>query len=186
MKANPLVRVSLSFVLLLILLALGILGNTIWFTLAILLPETPEFVGRRDVAILDLWSLQHMAVGLLIGFLFPRPRLDQSKGEMDFALWVLKFYLYGVLICAAALGWELWELGAEAGHFGTQTASWFSNNHEHAANRLWTDPALVYTGAIIAPWFPSLKRWVIGFVLLWVVVNLLMPSSVTIQNYILG
>ena len=137
--------------------------------------DLPAFVGDRSEAIFDLWSLQHFCAGVLLGAILLRCKF-------------LHFETWKELAVAAALlafAWEAAELAMEAGLFGQAVASW-KDGFEHWSNRLFGDPLMVTSGALIAHRFAQAWQIVLLPAVIWLLINVISPNSMYIQRLLFG
>ncbi len=133
--------------------------------------DLPVFVGDRSEAIFDLWSLQHFCAGILLGAILLRSKL------FCFATWKEM----AVVAALFALGWEATELAMEAGLFGETVAGW-KDGFEHWNNRLFGDPLMVTSGALIARRFSHAWKIVLVPAAIWLLLNIISPHSMYIQR----
>src|SRR3989344_1431151 len=99
--------------------------------------HTFELFGHKGRALFDLWSLQHLVGGAVVGWILLRL---ENKGTAQTGTFVIMALL-------VAYTWEFIELFAEEGVYGSMVASWFQL--EFWVSRLLVDPALVVVGAIM-------------------------------------
>jgi len=127
----------------------------------------PVLFGDKQVATFDLWSIQHFLSGCIIGALFRKYQRP----------------IFIALVIAYV--WESSEWTGESGLLGDAIAYWKAG-HEHWANRLIADPALVAIGAYVSHRF----RWVIWgavpITVTWCIANVFAPDCMAIQQYIIN
>lgn len=137
-------------------------------------PNLPFLVGDRSEAIFDLWSIQHLLSGIIIGSAltyFYTTRLNWQK----FALLMLVF----------ALTWEATELAMESGWCGQAVSNW-KRGFEHWGNRFIGDPLMVTIGGLITRRYKSAWKWILIPATIWLIANIASPNSMSIQNFIFG
>jgi hypothetical protein len=135
-----------------------------------------EFIGHKNVAIFDLWSICHFLCGVALASILPGITSNKTyESEKNFDL---KNELFTViLVLVIAYSWELLEFFCETGGAGKQIAYWLQGK-EYYLNRLFGDPFLLLIGYIVGrntPRFVWPAR-VILFVWIWVFVFIL-PHS---------
>ena len=138
--------------------------------------DLPRIIGDRCDAILDMWSLQHLCSGMLIGSIIIGIRLVE-KDKM-----LLRFIL---MVIALELCWEAAELLMEAGYFGHTVSNW-KQGYEHWGNRFIGDPFMTVLGGLLARKFSSLWKIALIITLIWMTVNIAAPNSMYIQRFVFG
>lgn len=140
--------------------------------------SAPLLFGDREVAFLDLWSIQHMLSGTVMAWglsEFFRSRTAKNHYPRT----------TNPLVITLAYGWEWLEFTIETGRFGSAGATWMKGI-EHWSNHLVADPALVLTGALLYRFYPPTRFPALIFVLVWGLTNVLLPNSMSLQELLLG
>ena len=137
--------------------------------------DLPALIGDRTESLLDLWSFQHLFVGILLGSILLRIKLFSLASWQELAL--TAFFL--------AICWEITELVMENGLFGMAIAHW-KDGFEHWSNRMFSDPLMVTSGALIARSFSQSWEIILLPVIIWLLINLASPSSMYIQRLLFG
>ena len=147
--------------------------------------EWPNLFGNKTDSFLDLWSLQHLLAGILIGAIFTT--------STDFR----PSWSWLTAVFAIILLWEVEELGFESGNallehylpfLISDVEGWF-DGVEHWSNRLIADPMLVYLGAFGGRILVIKRKirtlLVIGLLVgIFAIANLLAPGAMSIQEYL--
>jgi len=94
-----------------------------------------QLFGDRRFALFDLWTLQHIATGFVLGYLLIKNRFN-----------AIQMFII-VLLCSSI--WEVFELFAEIGVFGQSIQSW-KFGYELVVNRIITDPGSMLLGAYMS------------------------------------
>lgn len=131
----------------------------------------PLVVGDRTEALFDLWSVQHFLSGVFIGTVLLLPEKRSLKDLLTATLIV-------------AFIWEAAELAMEYGIFGQVISSWKSG-FEHWGNRFIGDPLMVVFGSMFAWKFSSAWKWAFIPASVWLVANVVSPTSMSIQQWLL-
>ena len=136
-----------------------------------------QLFGSKTDAPLDFWVIQHVVNGVVFARIhrFFQENLAKKRWQRSDCFWT-------VLVLAYI--WEAFEVGAENGVWGIPIASWFYGV-EHWANRIIADPLLVGAGALIFILYPKSFKPAFAIAAFWLLINLIMPDSMLIQNYIL-
>lgn len=134
--------------------------------------------GYKDVAMFDIWSIEHFVTGMNLFFLsLSWHRLFKKPAESRH--W---FSIFGWVV-AACYGWETLEHYLETGLWGGLVAYWFQGV-EHWTNRLIADPLLILLGAWMGYRYRALnypsKIFSVGWILIHVFV---FPHSMYLQHF---
>jgi|GEM_PF-2722135 len=135
----------------------------------------PDIVGITASAAIDFWSLQHVAAGVLVAFLYFWWYSTHPPTKVE---------LFWFLLLTSTL-WELSEVLMEIGAFGRYIAEWYGGV-EHWFNRLVIDPATVLLGGY------AWKRWrwihkpFAVTSAAWLGVNLFSPNVYYVQERIVA
>lgn len=127
----------------------------------------PVLFGDKQVAMFDLWSLQHFLTGILIGWFAVRHPSPV------------------VATIGLAYAWEALEWFMEDGGMGARIASWKAGN-EHWANRCIGDPAMVSLGAMLSMRQPRVLWAALPCAVGWLAVNALAKDCMTVQKHLLA
>lgn len=133
------------------------------------------FLGYKNYAVLDLWSVQHFIFGIFFGSIL---NFFKLFSELN----MFKKFLFFVFI---AFAWEIIELTMEAGLFGEVVANWKAG-YEFWANRLIADPLLVVSGGMIGKTYKNIWKFFLVPVFLWFLLNICFPNCMYIQGFIFG
>ena len=169
---------SLAFILHFV----GVMYFEQWYTIVTSehpLQGLPIFFGHKSVALVDLWTLQHVASGVAIGAF-----VTWQLGDWQH---LIERTLFQVIIRVGSLAvlWEGFEYQFELGMLGHEVAEW-KDGIEHWANRCIVDPLAVLFGAFVyRRWDKTLlpARW---FSLVWIGANVLAPTCMSIQEWLFG
>lgn len=93
-----------------------------------------EIFGDKTVVLLDLWTLQHFAFGIVAGWYLLKNTFSHNHAV--------------IFAFVIAYAWELIEFLAEIGFFGSAIMSWFGGT-EFILNRLIIDPLTLYFGVLL-------------------------------------
>ncbi|MBT4315335.1 MAG: UbiA family prenyltransferase [Candidatus Magasanikbacteria bacterium] len=140
--------------------------------LALICMVVPQKYGAREVAMLDLWSIEHFLLGVVM---YPLLRKVFPNSNIKKLL---------LVIFAIAYSWELAEFLMESGVFGIAISDW-KRGFEHWSNRLIADPLLVLLGGFISTKKQNLWKWLLVPWAVWGLANYLASNSMFIQEYIL-
>lgn len=138
----------------------------------VILLTVPQIFGDREVAMLDLWSIEHFFFGVVLAAVF----------KLVFPKLSVKTIL--AIVLAIAVGWEVMEYAMELGMFGNYISDW-KKGHEHWSNRMIADPLLVLLGGYLQMQRPKTWKWVIVPFVAWGLLNYLSPDSMYVQRVIL-
>ncbi len=127
--------------------------------------------GDRRFAFFDLWTLQHVLSGVIVGFLI----LFLKNGI------AFKEYLISILLVAFL--WELFEVGMEHGLMGQVVADW-KFGYEFILNRVLVDPLSVLIGGILQWHFKNFVYVSLPLASLWLLANIFSAHSMSIQEII--
>ncbi|MEA1929668.1 MAG: hypothetical protein U9M92_02180 [Patescibacteria group bacterium] len=139
-------------------------------------PDLPCLLGNRNVAIFDLWSIQHFLSGIIIAALLAK-FFVKSKS--------LAIGEYILVILIIAMSWEAMELAMEKGVVGQIVSHW-KDNHEHWGNRLIGDLLMVVLGGLLGRKYSW--TWKIATIpaALWLILNAISPTNIFIQERIMN
>jgi len=147
------------------LLAIGVM-----FLILIVLFSNAQLWGHKQVAILDIWSSQHLLTGILLGMLlstlsrrFPENQL-LSRGTF--------------LVLFLAYLWEGTEYLLETAAPGIVTH--FMGGVEYFWNRFLADPLIVFGGAVLGRHLKGSRwQWILSLtvLILFVAIHLLLGKS---------
>jgi hypothetical protein len=134
-----------------------------------------EFVqlwGHKTTALFDLWTLQHIATGIVIAYI-----LTKIKYFSLSPVWT---------ILLLSLFWESLELILELGHLRGLDGVVYQTGVEFWLNRSLTDPLAMIFGARMFRLNPKVFGYSVGFMVIWLLVNLyahvtLVPVDVFIK-----
>lgn len=138
--------------------------------------------GAKTVALFDVWSIEHILVGVSIGSLvtkYNRKVLAELLGRRH-AVDSWQLNLMGVL--CLGFGWETMEHYLEIGLAGKTAQFWFQGV-EFWGNRLLTDPLMLVAGFFIAMRFAKFVIPARVLSLSWMSVHLFVfPHSMYLQG----
>ncbi len=121
----------------------------------------PIFFGNEQLALFDLWSIQHFLAGILIGSLFLSPK-EKTTGVKNWQR-IIPFVLF------LALTWEALEIYLE-------TDIIFKNwvGFEHWSNRIITDPLMALMGGAVGYLIRDSWRVAVVPSIMWLVIKLIL------------
>lgn len=128
--------------------------------------------GEKTTSIFDIWSIQHVLSGIVLGYFV----LKLLKVEYSF--WTYTYY-----ILAFSILWESLELFFEVTSFKIGILHW-NQGVEYWANRLITDPLLVLTGGFLYKNNNKILPISAALVVLFLLVNLFISETTTLQAVI--
>ena len=131
----------------------------------------PILFGDRQVAIFDLWTIEHFLLGIMVGFALNKMRPELQKDAIVYALALLM----------ADYAWEAVELAMELGATGSGVSHW-KQGFEHWSNRLIGDPGAVLLGGLVQQYYPNAWRYAVGPWIIWGLLNYRAADSMYIQN----
>jgi hypothetical protein len=137
--------------------------------------------GDKSVAIFDCWSIEHFLTGMTLGVTvqFIRGNVYKESHEDRIARCIEISLLFAV-----SFFWEMVEHYLELGLAGQAVQYWFAGE-EYWANRIISDPFLVYSGYLVSRYnylFASRARY---FSFLWLFVHIfLFPHSMYLHEII--
>lgn len=137
----------------------------------------PYVVDKGPGSLIDLWSLVHVAVGVLVAKRY-FIRAKKYFGKR----WMLNIVYLGLNI---AFGFEGFEFSLEAGLAGEDVSQWLGG-HEHWTNRLLLDPLAPLLGIVIYRYFP--RSWYVTLlfcIVWWTVLLCFMPNCMGIDDYLI-
>ena len=137
--------------------------------------------GPTTVALLDVWSIEHVLAGLSIGALVIKARAFVLLGDEPMPRLVnVRVDLLGVLFLSYL--WETVEHYLEEGLAGDAVAFWFAGV-EAWGNRLLTDPLMVVLGYLVVARHPRLVWPARVLSAAWLVVHVfLFPHSMYLHE----
>lgn len=138
--------------------------------------EWPYLFGKNAEAMLDLWTLQHFSVGILVVYFF-RQMAKRRLGKQ----WELNFVYVSL---AGAYVFEALELWLEIGGAGEKIATWL-HSLEHWSNRLVADPMALLFGMLVSRRYPRSRLIAFGFIVIWIVTQGLSPHCMYINDLFL-
>ena len=102
--------------------------------------------GNKTVAVFDFWSIEHLLAGMTLGIMvqFIRRKIYQGSHE-DLTARFMEISL----LFAISFFWEVIEHYLELGLAGDAVTYWFAGE-EYWANRIISDPLLVYGGYLVS------------------------------------
>ncbi|MBU1558077.1 hypothetical protein KKC45_03890 [Patescibacteria group bacterium] len=119
----------------------------------------PVFFGDGEIALFDLWSIQHFLAGVLIGSLLLSPKNEPTKKWQR----IIPFILF------IALTWEAVEIYLET---GVVFENW--KNFEHWTNRIITDPLMILLGGAVGYLIKESWRIAVIPAIMWLVIKALL------------
>lgn len=141
--------------------------------------------GVKSVALLDVWSVEHVLSGLSIGLMV------KKKNGLEIGLLLKRphhtkcsvhFDLVGV--SCAAYAWETFEHYLETGLAGLRVEHWFMGV-EMWGNRLIMDPLMLVLGYCIVTRYPRLVWPARIASAAWLTVHVLVfPNSMYLQKFL--
>lgn len=135
--------------------------------------DLPLIWGDRNEAIFDLWSVQHLLSGILIGSFIAVSGRAAKLSRSRILLMMLTL----------ALVWEAIELSMEIGFFGAAVAQW-KHGFEHWGNRFIGDPGMFILGGLLARKLKFAWPWILAAESVWLIANIAMPNSMVIQRWL--
>lgn len=143
--------------------------------------------GVKTEAMFDVWSLEHLLVGMSLAsgvWLITDARWKKILDEVESLNPLIRFKDNYDLICVLLLAfmWESLEHYLEQGLLGDRVEYWFQGT-EFWANRLITDPLMVVAGYFIAKNYRYLAVPGRVLSLLWLLVHIfLFPHSMYLHE----
>jgi hypothetical protein len=142
----------------------------------------PAVWGHKTKAMFDVWALQHVLTGVLIGAIFTESNSIQPSRSWAAGL-MTAIYFWEVQEFSGEIGFGMFEIPLPP-----QVAIWFGGV-EHWANRLIADPILVFGGALIGRVIVVKQKdyllMVIGsLVVAFFVIHLFSPNTMSIQVFL--
>lgn len=137
--------------------------------------------GLKTAAILDVWTIAHVLIGVSIGLAMQNRNDNVLKKEVEkynYSSWHFKI----MIILVFAYAWEMLEYYLEIGLAGGAVAYWFQGN-ELWLNRFIADPLMVVLGYLLATKFPKTVWPARTLLLLWYGIHLfIFPHSMYLQH----
>ena len=132
--------------------------------------------GYKDIAFLDIWTIEHIVSGASIGgFLkyYSDKYLESNRNRN------VLFFTFLMLL---AYMWESVEHYLEAGTAGLVVEHWFYGV-EHWSNRLISDPIMLAIGCVFVLRFPVLKWPARIFSVVWLYIHIFVfPHSMYLHD----
>ena len=129
--------------------------------------EKIMLIGNKTIAFFDIWSFEHLMVGIVLAFILNQI-FPNKKNNL-------------ILFLLISCFWECLEHYLEEGLLGTKIQNWFAGT-EYWGNRLIADNLVMVMGYLIYNKYP--KSIYIALILsgIFLVLHLCYPSSMDIQN----
>lgn len=159
---------------------IGLLAGTscgLQFLLAPHQPIIPDLFDTKTTALVDLWVVGHLVFGIILAGGFQRLLRERHPPPWQ-SSWLLAV-LSGVFV------WEAVELAGELGFCGEWAQRWLAGI-EFWFNRYLIDPAVALLGCWLWRRFPACFWPVVAFGLVFEAANLLAPTALTIQEWLVG
>jgi len=119
--------------------------------------ELASFWGHKTTALFDLWTLQHIATGIVIAYILTKVKYFKLT-----PIWT---------ILLLSLFWESLELILELGHLEGLEGVWTSGV-EFWVNRSFIDPLAMIFGARLFHFNSKIFPYSVFFITIWLLVNL--------------
>ncbi len=116
----------------------------------------PILFGNQEIAMFDLWSIQHFLAGILIGSLLLIPKNETTQQWQK----IIPFILF------IALSWEAFEIYIET---GVIFETW--KGFEHWTNRIITDPLMALIGGVVGYLIRDSWRVAVVPAIMWLVIK---------------
>ncbi len=102
--------------------------------------------GNKSVAVFDFWSIEHFLAGMTLGIAVQSIRKNIYKESHEN---LIACFMETSLLFAVSFFWEVIEHYLELGAAGHAVQYWFAGE-EYWANRIISDPLLVYGGYLVS------------------------------------
>ena len=139
--------------------------------------------GMKTVAMMDVWTIEHVLSGLSVGHAVRKNNFYVFKKKLGLdrdRVTTRHFDFVGVLFLAYA--WETLEHYLEVGLAGRAVAYWFQGV-EFWPNRLVFDPLMLVLGYLIAKKYPRLVIPARFLSLAWLIVHIFVfPHSMYLHE----
>ena len=139
--------------------------------------------GLKTVAMMDVWTIEHILGGLSIGRVVQKinHRVFKNKLGLEKHHIITKYFdIIGVLFLAYL--WEAVEHYLETGIAGETVGYWFQGV-EFWPNRLIFDPLMLVVGYLIIRKYPKLVNFARIFSLIWLITHIfIFPHSMYLQS----
>ncbi len=137
--------------------------------------------GEKTEAFIDVWSIEHFASGIGVGYLviFILSKLKYKENNKDY-----KLMFYMMVILTAYL-WEVIEHYLETGAINDHITFWFQGV-EFWGNRIIADPLLMLLGATCYLKYNFLSKYAQVFSITWIFSHVfIFPHSMYLQDKLL-
>jgi hypothetical protein len=142
--------------------------------------------GLKTYALMDIWTLDHLIVGISIGHLVKKrnQKVFKNKFGIDRHFDITKYFDIIAVLFLAFL-WETIEHYLETGLLGDRVTYWFQGV-EFWGNRMLIDPLMLVLGYLIAKNNPKLVIPARIVSVAWLAVNVfIFPHSMYVQQFLL-
>lgn len=136
-----------------------------------------EFWGHKTDAFLDVWSIEHLVMGISIGSMcLILKRFNFFKCSDS------EFLNKVIIVLLVSFAWETLEHYLETGLAGVTVQEWFAGV-EHWSNRLISDHLMVILGLMIYTVYPILLWPARAFSVIWLFVHIfIFPHSMYLHE----